>query len=140
MSTYVDSSVLLCLVLGEPGGLRATDLEPGVTSALTEVECLRTLDRLYVGGRLDADALAERRAAVFDLMDALEVVDVAAPVLRRAAEPFPTPLRTLDALHLSTALLWQERHVRSRLAIATHDEELARAARACGLKAKGWKG
>jgi len=65
------------------------------------------------------------------------VVDLSAPVLRRAAEPFPTPLGTLDALHLGTALLWCERHPRSGARLATHDGELARAALACGLEVVG---
>jgi len=137
MSTYVDSSVLLRCVLGEPGALRLADLDPGHTSALTGVECLRTLDRLYAKGRLSADDLAVRRAAVLDLLEALEVVDLSASVLRRAAEPFPTPLGTLDALHLATALLWRERHPRDGAAFATHDAELGRAARACGLDVTG---
>jgi len=137
MSTYVDASVLLHLVLGERRALRLADLDPGHTSALTGVECLRTLDRLYAQGRIGADDLAVRRAAVFDLLEALEVVDLSAPVLRRAAEPFPTPLGTLDALHLATALLWRERHPRTHGAFATHDEELARAARASGLDVIG---
>jgi predicted nucleic acid-binding protein len=137
MSTYLDSSVLLRCVLGEPGALRLADLDPGHTSALAEVECLRTLDRLHLKGRLSADDLAERRAAIFGLLEALEVVGLSAPVLRRAAEPFPTPLGTLDALHLATALLWRERHPRGSSALATHDVELARAARACGLDVVG---
>jgi predicted nucleic acid-binding protein len=137
MSTYLDTSVLLRLVLGERGALRLAELDPGHTSALTEVECLRALDRLFAQGRIGADDLAVRRAAAFDLLEALEVVDLSAPVLRRAAEPFPTPLGTLDALHLATALLWHERHPRKSGTLATHDTELARAARACGLDVRG---
>ena len=133
MSTYLDASVLLRLVLGEPGALKPAGLEPAHTSALTEVECLRTLDRLHAQRRIGADDLATRRGAIFDLLEAVQVVDLSAPILRRAAEPFPTPLGTLDALHLATALLWRERHPRGRAIFATHDEELARAARACGL-------
>jgi hypothetical protein len=38
-----------------------------------------------------------------------DLVLVERPVLARASEPFPTPLGTLDALHLSTALGWQGR-------------------------------
>jgi predicted nucleic acid-binding protein len=137
VSTYLDASALLRLVLGEPGALKPARLEPAITSALTEVECLRTLDRLHAKRRIGADDLAARRAAVFDLLEAVEVVDLAAPILRRAAEPFPTPLGALDALHLATALLWRERHPRGRAFFATHDEELARAARACGLDVVG---
>jgi len=137
VSTYLDASVLLRLVLGEPGALKPAGLEPAHTSALTEVECLRTLDRLHAQRRIGAEDLANRRGAIFDLLEAVEVVDLSAPVLRRAAEPFPTPLGTLDALHLATALLWRERHPRGRATFATHDEELARAARACGLDVIG---
>jgi len=137
VSTYVDSSVLLRCVLGEPGALRLADLDPGHTSALAEVECLRTLDRLHLKGRLSADDLAERRAVIFRLLEALEVVGLSASVLRRAAEPFPTTLGTLDALHLATALLWQAQHPREGAAFATHDAELARAACACGLELVG---
>ena len=137
MSTYVDASVLLRCVLGEPGALHLADLDPGHTSALAEVECLRTLDRLHLTGRLSQDDVAARRGAIFDVLDALEVVGLSRPVLRRAAEPFPTPLGTMDALHLATALLWRERHPRGGAALATHDVELARAARACGLDVVG---
>lgn len=137
MSTYVDSSVLLRLVLGEPGAFQLADLDPGHTSALAEVECLRTLDRLLLKGRLSQDDLAARRGTIFDLLEALEVVALSAPVLRRAAEPFPTALGTAGALHLATALLWQERHPREQAPFATHDGELARAARACGLDVTG---
>jgi len=129
--------VLLRCVLGEPGALRLADLDPGHTSALAEVECLRTLDRLHRKGKLTPDGLAARRAAIFDVVEALEVVDLSASVLRRAAEPFPTTLGTRDALHLATALLWQERHPREQAPFATHHGELARAARACGLEVVG---
>ena len=137
MSTYLDSSVLLRCVLGEPGALRLADLDPGHTSALAAVECLRTLDRLHLKRRLSSDDFAARRAAIFDVLEALEVVELSAPVVRRAAEPFPTALGTPDALHLATALLWRERHPRERAPFATHDGDLARAARACGLDVVG---
>ena len=46
-AAYLDSSVVLRVVLGQPDNLAALlpDLEP-FTSALTQVECLRALDRL----------------------------------------------------------------------------------------------
>jgi predicted nucleic acid-binding protein len=47
---YVDSSVVLRLVLGQPAALREwRTVDRGVASALVEVECLRTLDRLRLG-------------------------------------------------------------------------------------------
>ena len=58
------------------------------------------------------------------------------PILARASDPFPTPLGTLDALHLATALVWRER-MRQPLVMATHDGGLALAARAFGLEVLG---
>jgi len=134
---YLDSSVILRVVLGEPGRLRAwSELDQGVASALAEVECLRTLDRLALRGALEAAEAAERRAAVYALLEAVELVELAPPVLARASQPFPVSLGTLDALHLATALLWRERGERG-LAFATHDLALAQAARASGFEVLG---
>jgi predicted nucleic acid-binding protein len=134
---YLDASVVLRLVLGEEHRLAEWEqLEAAVASALTEVECLRTLDRLARLGRLSSDELAERRGAVYQTLAAVDVVDVTRTVLRRAAEPFPTPLGTLDAIHLSTALLWRDATGDS-LTLTTHDRELATAARATGFIVAG---
>jgi hypothetical protein len=49
---YVDSSVVLRVVLGQPGKLAEwKSIVTGVASGLVEVECLRTLDRLRVAGK-----------------------------------------------------------------------------------------
>jgi uncharacterized protein len=134
---YLDASVVLRLVLGERHRLAEWErVEAAVASALTEVECLRTLDRLSRAGGLSADEVAERRGAVYRLLTAVDLVDVSRQVLRRAAQPFPTPLGTLDAIHLSTALLWQE-STGAALTMTTHDRQLATAARAMGLAVAG---
>jgi predicted nucleic acid-binding protein len=56
-------------------------------------------------------------------------------VLERAAEPFPTQMRTLDALHVASALLVRTRF--PALRFATHDADLAAAALAEGLPVLG---
>jgi predicted nucleic acid-binding protein len=108
----------------------------GVVSALVEVECLRTLDRLRVAQRLAEDAIAIRREAVVRLLASTEVVGVSTSVLRRASQPFPVTLGTLDALHLATALQWRDATGRE-LVVATHDDALATTARAMGLLVVG---
>lgn len=137
MIAYIDSSVLLRIVLGQPDRLKEWgSLVQVVTSALTEVECLRTLDRRRRLGLHDDRELADRRGLALRLLEHTERVDVSPAVLRRAAEPFPTPLRTLDALHLATASLWgQGRPVLP--AFATHDIQQATAARALGFATLG---
>lgn len=134
---YLDSSVLLRLLLGQPDALAEwEEVEVGVASALVEVECLRSLDRLRVMGALSDDDLAERRTAAFGLAAAMEVVEVTRAVLARASQPLPTALGTLDALHLATALLWREQ-TGAALVLATHDAALGRAARASGFAVIG---
>lgn len=137
MIAYLDSSVILRIVLGQPSALKEwRTVERGVASALVEVECLRTLDRLRLAAGLDDQEIAVRREAVFRLVEAIEIVDPTRTVLTRASQPLPTALGTLDAVHLASALLWKERSG-VELVMATHDEALAVAAQATGLRVVG---
>ena len=132
-ATYLDSSVLLRIVLREPDPLPDwRQIERVIVSELVEIECLRTLDRLRLTRTLADDELAQARAAVLRLLSGASVVPLQSAVLRRAAEPFPTPLGTLDALHLATALAWRAAS-RQELALATHDLALARAGRSYAM-------
>ena len=137
MIAYLDASVLLRVLLGQPERLAEwPQIERGIGSALVEVECLRALDRLRLREQLPPEEIAARRESVFHLTAELEVVEPTWPVLRRASQPFPVPLGTLDALHLATALLWRDTRGED-LAMATHDRALALAARSCGLPVLG---
>jgi predicted nucleic acid-binding protein len=134
---YLDSSVILRIVLRQSNALKGwRSITRGVASALAEVECLRTLDRLRLMEGLDDKDIAARREAVFRIIEAVEIVEVSKSVRSRAAQPFPTMLGTLDAIHLATAMLWKD-HSGLDLMMATHDAALAEAARACGLKLVG---
>lgn len=137
MIAYLDSSVLLRIVLGQKNRLPEwRRIERGVASALVEVECLRTLDRMRL--RLDwtDDVLARRREAIYRLCNETEIIEVTRPVLARASNPLPTPVGTLDAIHLASALLFKETSSMD-VVMTTHDAGLARAARASGLEALG---
>lgn len=137
MIAYVDASVLLRLALGQPDALREwRDIHQGVSSALITVESLRTLDRLRVRAKLTDSEVASLRATVLRLIASLEIVEITSSVLERAAQPMPTELGTLDAIHLATALLWKESEG-AELIMASHDRALAIAAQAHGLMAIG---
>lgn len=103
---------------------------------MTEVECLRTLDRLRITEGLADLQIAERRAGVYDVLARLAIIDLTRPVLERASQPFPVALGTLDALHLASALSWRE-HLAEPVVLATHDARLGAAARALGLQTVG---
>jgi len=134
---YLDSSVLLRKLLGQPGALKEWGrIEAGVVSAIAEVECLRTLDRVRILEEVPDTEMAIRRETVYRLLESVEVVEPSRAVLARSAQPMPTVLGTLDAIHLATALLWRE-NTGSDLVMATHDGSLALAARAVGFRLIG---
>ena len=137
MIAYVDSSVLLRVALGQRDALPEwSKIRQGVSSALVTTESLRTLDRLRLRVNLADAEVAKRRATILDLIDSLEVVEIDSAVLDRAAQPMPTELGTLDAIHLATALLWKDM-MRVSLVMATHDAALALGAQAHGLDVVG---
>lgn len=133
----MDSSVLLRIVLGQAHVLpRWREIERGVTSELARVECLRTIDRLRLRHQLPAAAASRYLDELEATLSEIDLADLTREVLHRAAGSLTAPLGTLDALHLATALLWRERNGPLD-AFATHDAELARAARASGLAVIG---
>ncbi len=80
--------------------------------------------------------MATRRATILRPIASLELVELDEVVLERAAQPMPTELGTLDALHLATAVLWRDMSS-ADLVMATHDAALGLAARAHGFAVVG---
>lgn len=137
MIAYIDASVLLRVALRQPDALTEwREIERGVSSALVTTESLRTLDRLRLRAKLTDAEVASHRATILELIASLELVEIDAVVLDRAAQPMPTELGTLDAIHLATALLWKDM-TREPLVMATHDGALALGAKAHGLPVIG---
>lgn len=137
MKAYLDTSALLRLVLREGGALEELrSYESLVSSELIAVESCRTIDRLRLQGSLTMEEAAVRRRAVDEWLEAIDLVLVRPQVLSRASEPLPTPLGTLDAVHLATALIWRDR-MESSLIVATHDTALGLAARTFGFEVRG---
>ena len=136
MIAYVDASVVLRVVFGQPGALDEwRRIDRAVSSELARVETLRALDRLRVRAQLDEQAVGRRRAVLLETLEAIELVPLEDSILERAGDPFPTTLGTLDALHLASALA--VRPDIPSLLFATHDAELGLAAMAMGLAVIG---
>lgn len=124
--TYVDSSVLLSQLLDEQRQ-PATSLwsETLVSSRLTEYE-------IWV--RLNARGLNRSHGdAARDILGRLAFLELLPTVLGRAVDPFPVPVRTLDALHLASVEFLRGRHQAVRL--ASYDDRLLAAAAALGIEA-----
>jgi predicted nucleic acid-binding protein len=137
VTAYVDTSALLRVVLREPGALQELrTYDTLVSSELIDLESRRTLDRLRLQGALTPEESADRLKVVVAWLDAIDLVLIRPPILNRAGEPLPTPLGTLDAIHLATALIWRDR-MSPVTVVATHDEALALAARTFGFDGIG---
>lgn len=119
---YVDTSVVLAALLGEPR--RPDDgfwRDPGLFgSVLVEIEALT---RLRAAGS-PIEALAAARS----LIGALTLLPLDDAALAAARRGFGPGLRTLDALHLSTAL-----SVGARVTLATYDKRMRAAAESEGI-------
>jgi len=122
---YLDSSAVVKLVHAEPESLalrcwldqRAET--PWISSVLTEIEAFRALARY-------APDTVSRLPAVLDQIDVIDL-DPAIRTLARTVKP--VIVRSLDAIHLGTAL-----HCRPRLtSVVTYDKRLLDAAQAAGL-------
>jgi len=134
---YCDTSALLRLVLRETGALdELRSCEGLVSSELIAVESYRTIDRLRLQGSLSTEDAVVRRAVITEWLEGIDLVLLRPEVLSRAGEPLPTPIGTLDAIHLATALTWRDR-MGSSLVMATHDAALGLAARAFGFEVRG---
>ena len=122
---YLDTSVALAHLLAEdrrpPDELWASEV---VSSRLLEYE---------LWNRIHARDLARSHGDVARLTLArISFVELDRTVLARALQPFPEPMRTLDALHLAAASYLREQGV--DLAVATYDERMGRAAVAMGIE------
>lgn len=124
MMTYLDTSVALAHLLGE--GRRPDDAlwqRRLVSSRLLEYE-------LWV--RINVRGLARTHGdATREVVGAVALMEMAPLVLARALEPFPTPVRTLDALHLASMLYLRDRG--EDVTLATYDDRLAAGARELGF-------
>lgn len=137
MIAYLDASVLLRKLLGEPNPLaRAGEIEAGYSSRIVEVEVGRVIDRYRLAGTIDDAEVADLQQEARRALRLVAMLSLSAAVLRRATAAMPVSLGTLDAIHLATALELAPR-LDQPLALATHDVQLARAARASGLDVYG---
>lgn len=121
---YVDTSVLLARLFAEDRSPPDAFWEqPLVASRLVDYE---------VWTRVNARRLEETHGDVARaLLGRLAMVELTPPVLARAREPFPAPVRTLDALHLASFHFLRERDPGIRL--ATYDKRLTAAAGKLGF-------
>jgi predicted nucleic acid-binding protein len=121
---YLDTSVALAHLLAEdrrpPDSLWR---QPLVASRLLEYELWTLLNARGLGA--SHGELARR------LVERLAILEMLPNVLARALEPFPAPVRTLDALHLASIEFLRGQG--QAIQLASYDERLIMAARGLGI-------
>ena len=137
MIAYCDSSVLVRFILEQADALaELTACDQLVTSVVTQVECLRAIENARLRGELSDDELAGLRRAAYARLSGIERVEASPSILGQAERSFGVVLKTLDAIHVATAIVWRERRAPD-LVFATHDRQQARAATALGFDVLG---
>jgi hypothetical protein len=134
---YVDSSVLVRFVLHQSGRLaELASFDERLTSQLTQLECLRALDRARLAEGLDPDVVVARSLVLYEHLRRMSRVALSRSILDRGGQAFPVPVNALDAVHLVTAMQLRERG-RPELVFATHDRQQGKAALALGFSVLG---
>ena len=136
MNLYAESSAVLAWLLDEAKGpaMRKSlaEAESILTSELTLIECDRALHRVAATGAITTGFAADRQARLAAAAEAWTILRLTPAIVARARRPFPEePIRTLDALHVASAL-----HAGSMLAglvVLSLDARVRKAARALGL-------
>jgi hypothetical protein len=139
VTIYAESSVLVRIVAGQARPLPGWEsITAPVASVLIEVETPRAIDRLRRAGELTDEVAAGAAGRGREALRTFRLIELDPAVRLRAGGPFGFPLRSLDAIHLASALLWHEANPADELIMATHDERVAKAALAHGLSVIGW--
>ena len=136
MNLYAESSAALAWLLEqEHGALVADTLGQAaliIASDLTLIECDRVLIRAVVLDELHESDAVQRQARLTAVSTRWTLLALDEEIIERARRPFPSePVRTLDAIHLASALT--ARKAVSDLAMLSLDGRVRRAADSLGF-------
>lgn len=137
MRLYAESSAVLAWLFGETEGEEVRRLLAGAervfSSVLTLVEVDRVLIRAQRVEELREGDVADRRRTLARAGRHWHLLNLHEEILERARRPFPgEPIRTLDALHLASALV--ARAAVSDLSVLSLDATIRRAGADLGFE------
>lgn len=135
MVAYLDSSVLLrYILLGDSGLKQVFESDMVISSELLEIECRRVLHRYRLQGNLDDDGFVEALKRLDKVLEGVSIILLSQKVKKRSTETFPVVIKTLDALHLASAIIFQAARPDEILQIFSYDIGMNRCARAIGFQ------
>lgn len=121
---YLDTSVALAQLLSE-------DRLPPIRLWNDPLVCSRLLE-YELWNRIRArDLTATHGELARQLIGRIALIELSPPVLARALEPFPSPVRTLEALHLASLEFLRERG--QAVSLASYDERMVACAKSLGI-------
>lgn len=133
MTVYLDSTVVMRHLLGIGESWAGWGKwDRAYASALMRTECCRAANRLRADGKIDDERRARLGSWIEAVSQCVTIVPVTEGVLRRAADPFPVDVGTLQGIHLATLAELQAAHGIT-CSVATDDETLLRAAEGMGF-------
>ena len=133
MIVYIDSSVALRPLLRQPKVLGSWGRwESAYCSEMLGIECRRAIDRLRLGGFYDDRQCAAAIEELVRIERTIKRIRLTGSIIEGASRTMPTIVKTLDAIHLASAMALRERRG-IELVFATHDGQQAVAARALGF-------
>ena len=94
----------------------------------------RAIDRLRLDGLYDDVQVAKATQELIQIERTIRRIRLSRSVIQEASKTMPTIVKTLDAIHLASAIVIRERRG-IELLFATHDSQQAIAARALGFTA-----
>jgi predicted nucleic acid-binding protein len=137
VNIYAESSAVLAWLLGEAAGRRVRELlrrsKLVMASDLVLIECDRVLIRAVTLGEIDEATAADRRAHLNAAAAHWHVCRLSLDIVDRARNASPAePVRTLDAIHLASALAL--RSTIPSLELLSLDDRIRRAGQQLGFR------
>jgi predicted nucleic acid-binding protein len=137
VTVYLDTSVVLRKLLRQKNQIHGWgSWERMYASELMWLESMRVFDRLRIEQVMDDIELSRAVKQLNHIRSAIFEIPLQPAITERAAQSFSTIVRTLDALHLATALKLRETREK-KLLFLTHDKQLGLAAEILGFKVEG---
>jgi predicted nucleic acid-binding protein len=142
VTLYAETSAVLRWLFAQPGGEEVRRLLARAarvaSSRLTLIETRRVVRRAAREARISSAESVDLLALFAGASSTWNVLEVSPLVAQRAEEPFPVePVRTLDAIHLASALLLRQSF--PDLEVVTADERMRANAAQLGLRANAYR-
>lgn len=136
MNLYAESSAVLAWLLSEKAkpSIRAAlaTAETVVSSDLTLIECDRAIWRAVALGKASETVASGLKRRLARITVHWDILHLSPQIVERARQPFPAePIRTLDALHVASALF--ARAAVPELALLSLDERIRRVGKSLGF-------